>query len=148
MLFPFPYIAKAIDQYVAQRSTSPPTAPGAPGELAPVDSRLEAIVERMFERCERDGEYKQVSRAEGTSRSCERYTELTRMFARFKVLGISIAAHRLDMIERIFGATKDTSLLDWILQIVVREGVAVANSSRSYKNEVCRMSSTSCHRTI
>ncbi|GAA6007020.1 hypothetical protein JCM11491_001480 [Sporobolomyces phaffii] len=107
-------IAKAIDQYVAQRSTSPPTAPGAPGEVAPVDSRLEAIVERMFERCERDGEYKQV-------------------------LGIAVAAHRLDVVERIFSATKDTSLLDWILQIVVREGVIVASSSRSYKNEVLNL---------
>ncbi|GAA5903367.1 proteasome regulatory particle base subunit RPN2 [Sporobolomyces salmoneus] len=107
-------IAKAIDQYVAQRSTSPPTAPGAPNETAPVDQRLEAIVERMFERCERDGEYKQV-------------------------LGIAIAAHRLDVIERIFSATKDTSLLEWILQIVVREGVAVASSSRSYKNEVLNL---------
>ncbi|GAA5975568.1 hypothetical protein JCM5350_002652 [Sporobolomyces pararoseus] len=107
-------IAKAIDQYVAQRSSSPPTAPGAPTEPAPVDSRLEAIVERMFERCERDGEYKQV-------------------------LGIAIAAHRLDVVERIFSATKDTSLLEWILQIVVREGVAVANSSRSYKNEILNL---------
>ncbi|GAA5845488.1 hypothetical protein JCM5353_000043 [Sporobolomyces roseus] len=107
-------IAKAIDQYVAQRSTSPPTAPGAPTEIAPVDSRLEAIVERMFERCERDGEYKQV-------------------------LGIAVAAHRLDVVERIFSTTKDTSLLDWILQIVVREGVIVASSSRSYKNEVLNL---------
>ncbi|GAA5876527.1 hypothetical protein JCM16303_003569 [Sporobolomyces ruberrimus] len=107
-------IAKAIDQYIAQRSTSPPTAPGAPNELAPVDSRLEAIVERMFERCERDGEYKQV-------------------------LGIAVAAHRLDVVERIFSSTKDTSLLDWILQLVVRENVIVASSSRSYKNEVLNL---------
>ncbi|GAA5934841.1 proteasome regulatory particle base subunit RPN2 [Sporobolomyces koalae] len=107
-------IAKAIDQYVAQRSVSPPTAPGNSDQAAPVDSRLEAIVERMFERCERDGEYKQV-------------------------LGIAVAAHRLDVVERIFNATKDASLLDWILQIVVREGVVVASSSRSYKNEVLNL---------
>ncbi|GAA6058795.1 hypothetical protein JCM10212_001911 [Sporobolomyces blumeae] len=106
-------IAKAIDQYVAQRS-NPPSAPGAPGEPAPVDQRLEAIVERMFERCERDGEYKQV-------------------------LGIAIAGHRLDVVERIFSSTQDSSLLQWILQLVIREGVVVASSSRSYKNEILNL---------
>lgn len=53
-----------------------------------------------------------------------------------QVLGIAVAAHRLDVVERIFSSTKDTSLLDWILQLVVRENVIVASSSRSYKNEV------------
>ena len=43
--------ARAIDSYVATRSSP---------DAAPVDSRLEAIVEGMFSRCERDGEYKQA----------------------------------------------------------------------------------------
>ncbi|GAA5866599.1 hypothetical protein JCM1840_002395 [Sporobolomyces johnsonii] len=107
-------ISKAIDHYVSSRSTSPATAPDAPTEVAPVDARLEAIVERMFERCERDGEYKQA-------------------------LGIALSSHRLDVVERIFTATKDASLLEWILQIVVREGVLVASSSRTYKNEVLHL---------
>ena len=49
--------AKAIDSYVAARE-----APASSTDVVPVDARLEAVVERMFERCERDGEYKQVSR--------------------------------------------------------------------------------------
>lgn len=57
MLTSAPSTAKAIDSYVAARET-----PASATDVVPVDSRLEAIVERMFERCERDGEYKQVSR--------------------------------------------------------------------------------------
>ncbi|GAA5963482.1 hypothetical protein JCM21900_006483 [Sporobolomyces salmonicolor] len=107
-------ISKAIDHYVSSRSTSSTTASDASTEVVPVDARLEAIVERMFERCERDGEYKQA-------------------------LGIALSSHRLDVVERIFTATKDASLLEWILQIVVREGVLVASSSRTYKNEVLHL---------
>ncbi|CEQ42920.1 SPOSA6832_04788 [Sporobolomyces salmonicolor] len=107
-------ISKAIDHYVSSRSTSSATASDASTEVVPVDARLEAIVERMFERCERDGEYKQA-------------------------LGIALSSHRLDVVERIFTATKDASLLEWILQIVVREGVLVASSSRTYKNEVLHL---------
>lgn len=50
-------------------------------------------------------------------------------------LGIALSSHRLDVIERVFEATKDATLLEWVLQIVVREGV-IGGSSRSYKNEV------------
>lgn len=46
--------AKAVDAYVVARS-APVT-----DDVVPVDARLEAIVERMFQGCERDGEYKQV----------------------------------------------------------------------------------------
>ena len=52
--------AKAIDGYVAARESA---------EATTVDPRLEAIVERMFATCERDGEYKQVSRRLPTTAS-------------------------------------------------------------------------------
>ncbi|GAA5860169.1 hypothetical protein JCM8547_009213 [Rhodosporidiobolus lusitaniae] len=102
-------IAKAIDSYIASRSATP-----AAGDATPVDARLEAIVERMFERCERDGEFKQA-------------------------LGIALSSHRLDIVRRIFDNTKDASLLEWILEVVVREGIAVGGQSRSYKNEILHL---------
>lgn len=51
--------AKAIDGYQLARESP---------DSAPVDPRLEVIVERMFETCERDGEYKQVSRERSSRR--------------------------------------------------------------------------------
>ncbi|KAM0786612.1 hypothetical protein ACM66B_002066 [Microbotryomycetes sp. NB124-2] len=100
-------IAKAIDSYVASREA---TAAASSSTSQAADPRLESVVERMFERCERDREYKQA-------------------------VGIALSAHRLDVVERVFAATKDASLLEWVLQIVVREGV-IGGSTRAYKNEV------------
>ncbi|GAA5825993.1 hypothetical protein JCM11251_000081 [Rhodosporidiobolus azoricus] len=106
-------IAKAIDSYIASRVAS--AVPTAGSEVVtPVDERLEAIVERMFERCERDGEWKQA-------------------------LGIALSSHRLDVVQRVFDKTKDAELLKWILEIVVREGIAVGGQSRSYKNEILHL---------
>ncbi|BGP13392.1 proteasome regulatory particle base subunit [Rhodosporidiobolus nylandii] len=102
-------ISKAIDSYISSRSSSAL----AGGDAAPVDARLEAIVERMFERCERDGEFKQA-------------------------LGVALSSHRLDVVQRVFDKTKDVKLLEWILDIVVREGV-VGGTSRSYKNEILHL---------
>ncbi|GAA5990775.1 hypothetical protein JCM11641_002034 [Rhodosporidiobolus odoratus] len=101
-------VSKAIDSYISSRS-----AAASSTEPAPVDARLEAIVERMFERCERDGECKQA-------------------------LGIALSSHRLDVVRRIFSSTSDASLLDWILDIVIREGV-VGGASREYKSEILHL---------
>ncbi|KDE05351.1 hypothetical protein MVLG_04266 [Microbotryum lychnidis-dioicae p1A1 Lamole] len=109
-------IAQAIDAYVDSRAaaaTATTTASTSTSTAKPVDARLEAIVERMFERCERDGEFKQA-------------------------LGIALSSHRLDVIERIFVQTKNPELLEWILQIVVREGV-ISGSSRAYKTQVLNL---------
>ena len=51
---------------------------------------------------------------------------------------MALSSHRLDVIERVFKATQDSSLLSWVLQLVVREGV-IAGSSRAYKNEVLHL---------
>ncbi|KAL8279340.1 hypothetical protein RQP46_008152 [Phenoliferia psychrophenolica] len=101
-------IATAIDTYVESRSAS-----ATAGDIVPVDERLATVVERMFERCENDGEYKQA-------------------------LGIALSSHRLDVIERVFTKSQDATLLAWILQIVVREGV-IGGSSRAYKSEVLEL---------
>lgn len=50
-------------------------------------------------------------------------------------MGIALSSHRLDVLERVFAATKDASLLEWTLQIVVREGV-IGGSGRVYRDEV------------
>lgn len=42
------------------------------------------------------------------------------------------------MIERVFNKTKDVELLEWVLQIVVREGV-VSGSGTAYKNQVLQL---------
>jgi len=51
---------------------------------------------------------------------------------------VALSSHRLDVIERVFSATQDSSLLEWVLQLVVREGV-ISGSSRAYKNEVLHL---------
>ncbi|GJN93401.1 hypothetical protein Rhopal_006456-T1 [Rhodotorula paludigena] len=109
-------ISKAIDSYTTSRSHNAPSASAVDPAPVPrdVDARLEAVVERMFERCERDGEFKQA-------------------------LGVALSSRRLDVVQRIFDKTKDASLLEWILNLVVREGVAVGGQSRSYKNEILQL---------
>ncbi|GAA6036531.1 hypothetical protein JCM8097_003550 [Rhodosporidiobolus ruineniae] len=107
-------VSKAIDSYIASRSAAGTATSSAEAAAAPVDPRLEAIVERMFERCERDGEWKQA-------------------------LGVALSSHRLDVVERVFGKTKDAALLQWILEIVVRESIQVGGQSRSYKNEILHL---------
>lgn len=98
-----PRTAKAIDVYTAASAESE----------ASVDERLRSIIERMFDRCERDGEFKQA-------------------------LGIALVSHRLDVVNRLFDSTKDVSLLEWILQIVIREGV-LGGSSRAYRQDVLHL---------
>ncbi|BGP50648.1 proteasome regulatory particle base subunit [Rhodotorula kratochvilovae] len=109
-------VSKAIDSYTSSRSASAPSGSGVdPARVVgDVDKRLEAIVERMFERCERDGEFKQA-------------------------LGVALSSRRLDVVQRIFDQTKDASLLEWILNIVVREGIAVGGQSKGYKSEILQL---------
>lgn len=57
---------------------------------------------------------------------------------RFQALGISLASHRLDIIKRVFKVTKDATLLEWVLNVLVRESV-VGASGRAYKNEVLHL---------
>lgn len=48
-------LAKALDRYVGARSKA------KPGEN--IDSKLQGIIEGIFRRCIKDGEYKQVGTA-------------------------------------------------------------------------------------
>ena len=137
------HAAKAIDSFTSSRSASAPSADAVdPSRVSGnVDKRLEAIVERMFERCERDGEYKQVrpfprlapSKGALSRRAVD--LELITHCTPDQALGIALSSRRLDVVQRIFDQTKDASLLEWILHIVVREGIAVGGQSKSYKSE-------------
>lgn len=50
------FLAKCIDYYTHQRIALAENLP----EAKPIDSRLEAIVNRMFQRCLDDGQYRQA----------------------------------------------------------------------------------------
>ena len=84
----------------------------------------------MFQRCERDGQFKQVRSSF--------ITQNTTLTVLLQALGISLSSHRLDVVERVFNATQDPTLLEWVLQVVVREGV-VAGSGTVYKNQVLHL---------
>jgi 26S proteasome regulatory subunit N2 len=76
--------AKCIDKYVEAQNADAPTS----------DARLKTIVERLFQRCIDDHEYKQA-------------------------LGIAIESRRLDVIERVFGLTNDADLLAYVLEAAI-----------------------------
>ena len=92
------FIAQCIDQYVQAQSTP---------EKTTGDPRLKQIVERMFQRCIEDKEYKQA-------------------------LGIALESKRLDMIKRILEVANDSSLLAYILDAVMS-----IVTSLDLRNEVC-----------
>lgn len=100
-------VATCIDRYVENRiaqeegtttsvTASTTTSTGKQAEVSSLTSqedmdKMQAIVERMFTRCIKDGENKQA-------------------------VGIALDARRLDVIERIFNETKDSSILTYILE--------------------------------
>lgn len=98
-------ISTCIDRYVENRiaqeegttaaTPSPTSSSGKQAEITPPSQedmdKMQAIVERMFTRCIRDNENKQA-------------------------VGIALDARRLDVIERIFAETKDSSILTYILE--------------------------------
>ena len=69
------------------------------------DPRLEAVVERMFDRCIKDKEYKQASsKLENTN---------------IQALGVAIEARRSDTIIRVLEASKDPNLLEYVLEVAM-----------------------------
>lgn len=51
-------LAKCIDKYIALRNQEHED----PQNVEPMDPRLKDVVEKMFDRCYQDSEYKQVCR--------------------------------------------------------------------------------------
>ncbi|RCH91282.1 proteasome regulatory particle base subunit [Rhizopus azygosporus] len=94
-------ISKCIDKYIHLRTS--------PENTEPVDPRLEAIVERMFQRCADDGEYEQA-------------------------IGIALESRRLDIIESTILKGNPSQLLAYVLDVSM---TLVQNLE--FRNEVLRL---------
>ncbi|ORE11727.1 26S proteasome regulatory complex, non-ATPase subcomplex, Rpn2/Psmd1 subunit [Rhizopus microsporus var. microsporus] len=94
-------ISKCIDKYIYLRTS--------PENTEPVDPRLEAIVERMFQRCADDGEYEQA-------------------------IGIALESRRLDIIESTIMKGNPSQLLAYVLDVSM---TLVQNLE--FRNEVLRL---------
>ena len=106
--------AKAIDQYISMRSEDTGSK---------IDPRLQNIIEGIFSRCIRDGEYKQVRRSQ---HMLVRITSPTS-----QAIGIALEAHRLDIVSQIYDQTNDPSLLSYAMEAVVDTAFSL-----SYRDEV------------
>jgi len=95
-------IAKCIDSYTARRSE----------DAANIDSRLEDIVNRMFDRCFEHGQYRQA-------------------------LGIAIETKRLDVFERAVAGDLPDSLVCDMLSYAFRVVMSLIQS-RDYRSQLLR----------
>ncbi|KAG2150103.1 26S proteasome regulatory complex non-ATPase subcomplex Rpn2 Psmd1 subunit [Suillus cothurnatus] len=93
-------ISNAIDRYVTLRTEEPS------GSSRKIDSRLQAIIESIFDRCIEEGEYRQA-------------------------IGIALESHRLDVVNRIYDLTHDVSLLSYTMEAVLDTGFSL-----SYRDQV------------
>ncbi|KAI8818052.1 armadillo-type protein [Fimicolochytrium jonesii] len=100
-------IAKCIDKYIAVRVEQHAADPTTPAPK--VDKRLEDVVQRMFQRCFDDGEYKQA-------------------------VGIALETLRLDILEAAVNKGDAQSLLSYLLDATMN---IVQNLS--FRNEVLRL---------
>eukprot|EP01135_Chromosphaera_perkinsii_P001840 Nk52_evm19s211 gene=Nk52_evmTU19s211 len=98
-------IAKCIDKYISLRLENLQAA-----KPKPIDSRLEAIVNGMFEKCFKEKEYRQA-------------------------IGISLETRRLDIFERAVKESPDMSdLLSYCMKICM-----TLVQSRAFRNNVLRI---------
>ncbi|KAE8232672.1 hypothetical protein CF326_g2293 [Tilletia indica] len=89
-------ISQAIDKYIELSTDASPSEPStsATGASQPSLASLKSIVDQMFERCISIGEFRQA-------------------------VGIALETRRLDVIERVFGVSKDRALLAYTLDAVM-----------------------------
>mmetsp|Transcript_5894 Transcript_5894/g.16828 ORF Transcript_5894/g.16828 Transcript_5894/m.16828 type:complete len:1074 (-) Transcript_5894:415-3636(-) len=100
-------LARAIDQYIEKRVEAPEAQGEAP---APIDERLTALVERMFDRCFEDGQLEQA-------------------------IGIALESRRLDKLEEAVSRAPDQgATLDFALAVCQRLVI-----SRTFRREVLRL---------
>ncbi|KAJ3005211.1 proteasome regulatory particle base subunit [Thoreauomyces humboldtii] len=98
-------IAKCIDKYIAIRVQQSEK----PTEKAVVDTRLEDVVQRMFQRCYDDGEYKQA-------------------------IGIALETLRLDILEEAISKGDAQQLLSYLL-----EASMSIVQNLNFRNDVLRL---------
>ncbi|KAL0034615.1 hypothetical protein WJX79_010540 [Trebouxia sp. C0005] len=97
-------LSRCVDLYLEQRNSA------ATGTKVDIDSRLAAIVERMFERCFRDGQYEQA-------------------------VGIALEARRLDKLEQTIKSSPDmVRILTYSLQVCQTLVI-----SREFRQKVLRL---------
>lgn len=98
-------IAKCIDYYTQQRIAGTESAPGE----NPIDPRLEAIVNRMFQRCLDDGQYRQA-------------------------LGLALETRRMDIFEASITQSDDVAgMLSYAFQVAMS-----LIQNRGFRNTVLR----------
>jgi len=104
--------AKCVDRYIEQQTYTQDHLSSSDTEgdqpMVEHDERLEAVVNRMFQRCLEDKEYTQA-------------------------LGVAIEARRPDAVMEILKKSKDRSLLDYVLQ-----NAMVNVRHIKWRNEVCQ----------
>ncbi|KAG0366491.1 armadillo-type protein [Gamsiella multidivaricata] len=83
-------VSKCIDKYIALRVQEQQD----PQNAEPMDPRLQEVVEKMFDRCYRDGEYKQA-------------------------VGIALEAHRLDVVEHSIKAGGPSNILPYVYELTM-----------------------------
>ncbi|KAF9982892.1 proteasome regulatory particle base subunit [Mortierella antarctica] len=83
-------VSKCIDKYITLRVQEQE----APEAAEPIDPRLEDVVEKMFERCYQDGEYKQA-------------------------VGIALEAHRLNVVEYSIKAGGPSNILPYVYELTM-----------------------------
>ncbi|KAG0074810.1 proteasome regulatory particle base subunit [Linnemannia elongata] len=83
-------VSKCIDKYIAVRVQEQQD----PQNAEPMDSRLKAVVEKMFDRCYQDSEYKQA-------------------------VGIALEAHRLDVVEHSIKAGGPSVILPYVYDLTM-----------------------------
>ncbi|KAF9101602.1 proteasome regulatory particle base subunit [Mortierella sp. GBA35] len=83
-------VSKCIDKYIAVRVQEQQD----PQNAESMDSRLQAVVEKMFDRCYQDGEYKQA-------------------------VGIALEAHRLDVVEHSIKAGGASVILPYVYDLTM-----------------------------
>jgi 26S proteasome regulatory subunit N2 len=98
-----------VDQYIATQTPLhdelAPKSKDTDVVMHDKDPRLEAVVERMFDRCIKDQEYKQASsKLESTN---------------LQALGVAIEARRPDTIIHVLEISKDPNLLDYVLEVAM-----------------------------
>jgi len=99
-------ISKCIDEYIRLRVS----VMSGKGEEEKMDERLEAVVERMFERCFTDGQYKQA-------------------------LGVALEARRMDMIRKSIVTSSDVpAMLEYCFEVCH----TVVNN-RDFRQQVLRV---------
>ncbi|KAL9940157.1 hypothetical protein V8E36_000862 [Tilletia maclaganii] len=89
-------ISQAIDKYMELSNNTSPSEPStsAAGATQPSIESVKLIVDQMFERCIASGVYRQA-------------------------VGIALETRRLDVIERVFGESRDRALLAYTLDAVM-----------------------------